>query len=892
MDVKKKKVKVPKPKPKATKAVSKASKTGPKISRAVSKSAPKSKKPNYIKSLDKLVIKPWFRNVYVVGSVVLLLGTVIYWAILGAHLQQNNADQLSSAYLFKNAATLHGASFPAQHTFLLKWPLFYLIKMLNYSAGAFIGVTVGLVMATVLVLLAILYRIDRRPLVFGTICLALASVLLLIPAQPYSGGILPVNMAMLTTRNIEYAVYIVSLLLFARAKRIRSGQFWISTVILSVLIASDKLFLAVALAAAVMSLIVYSLVKSWGLVSLTVDWLISIVIAALGAAGILSFINYSGLTHIVGQSGVGPYGLIHNLRDFALGIIYGFLGLFTNLGANPAFAGTEIKTLPHSALSQLTSIGGYSYLVNLVIVVVGIYIVIKLTLSSLKLKTKPDTYLNLAIMLVWTTLASVALFVLSNHYYAVDARYLSIVTFTLFIAVAVVVRKAKLQPSKVVAIGGLVLISVLLGIFAVAKNINSQNQAFSTIKQRDASIIAAEKYNPTDVLVGDYWRVLPILQASKGKLAIMPLSGCTTPRSVLSSSVWQTDLKNHSFTYLLSSDEDLTDFPHCTLGQVVATYGRPNASILIAGTFSAPKEQLLYYSNGINNSAPTTHAPSTVVPETLDQLPNTSCPVPTTMTFVAHEDDDLLFMNPDIVNDINAGDCIRTVYLTAGDAGAGQFYYLSRERGVEAAYAAMAGLTKPVWVDKIVQIASEYIEVASPRANTKISLIFMHLPDGNLKGQGFAHDGFQSLAKLYDGQIKTIYSVDGQSSYSASQLETALSTLMSTYSPTQIYTQSAFAGSKFPDHSDHINVSNFVKQAYKLYETKQYANLVTIPISFYEGYTGRQQPANVSGAALATKEMIFLDYAKYDAGVCQTLQICAQTPTYSGYLSRQIQNSY
>jgi hypothetical protein len=36
---------------------------------------------------------------------------------------------------------------------------------------------------------------------------------------------------------------------------------------------------------------------------------------------------------------------------------------------------------------------------------------------------------------------------------------------------------------------------------------------------------------------------------------------------------------------------------------------------------------------------------------------------------VAHEDDDLLFMNPDIQHDIRAGVCVTTVFLTAGDDG-------------------------------------------------------------------------------------------------------------------------------------------------------------------------------------------------------------------------------
>ncbi|KAG0756724.1 hypothetical protein G6F22_020200 [Rhizopus arrhizus] len=60
------------------------------------------------------------------------------------------------------------------------------------------------------------------------------------------------------------------------------------------------------------------------------------------------------------------------------------------------------------------------------------------------------------------------------------------------------------------------------------------------------------------------------------------------------------------------------------------------------------------------------------------------------LAFVAHLDDDLLFMNPDIASNIEAGGCVRVIYLTASDAGEGDGYMLGRERGIRAAYAYMA----------------------------------------------------------------------------------------------------------------------------------------------------------------------------------------------------------
>jgi LmbE family N-acetylglucosaminyl deacetylase len=61
-----------------------------------------------------------------------------------------------------------------------------------------------------------------------------------------------------------------------------------------------------------------------------------------------------------------------------------------------------------------------------------------------------------------------------------------------------------------------------------------------------------------------------------------------------------------------------------------------------------------------------------------------------TISFVAHQDDDLLFMNPDIASDVQAGYNVWIVYLTAGQV---QFrdemeYANQRIVGARAAYAA------------------------------------------------------------------------------------------------------------------------------------------------------------------------------------------------------------
>src|SRR3954471_18427487 len=65
------------------------------------------------------------QSLYLLASLLVLAASTAFWAVLSAHVEIGNADQLSDPYLFSNAATFHGAIFPSTHTFLLKWPIFW-----------------------------------------------------------------------------------------------------------------------------------------------------------------------------------------------------------------------------------------------------------------------------------------------------------------------------------------------------------------------------------------------------------------------------------------------------------------------------------------------------------------------------------------------------------------------------------------------------------------------------------------------------------------------------------------------------------------------------------------------------------------------------------------------
>jgi LmbE family N-acetylglucosaminyl deacetylase len=850
-----------------------------------------------IKRSRRYIKKPAFAKKYVFFALMMLLATTVLWALLGASIASRNSDQLVDGYLFTHASTFHGAYLPGSHNFLIKWPLFALIGALGASSLTFTIFTVAVVLATVAILVLLIRSFEKRPLVFGTYCLALASVLLLVPAQPYPGGLLPVNMAMITTRNLEYVLYIASLIFFVRSPKIKSFGFWLAAGCLGLLIASDKLFLFLSVGGAILSLIVYICARQRQLVRSSARWLVLGAAAGAGAAIILWLINWSGLTHIANQVNSGPYKLSQGVHGLALGVVFSVLGILTNFGANPAFDTTILKKVPHQTLSRLAGPEGISFVINAVILVVGLYCVWQIIrMSTKKSQKRPAKYSNhfmISNLLIWSSAAAIFSYILTNHYYAADSRYLSISLFAVFIAAAMHFKKRRFKPEKLILAGLVISASILLGIPTAIHAYSADKAALGSIDERNLLVAQAMKGHPGSVLVGDYWRVMPTKLVSSKSLDVMSLASCTTPLTGPSSDTWQIDLSKHSFAYLLSLDHGLTTYPDCTLNQITNSYGRPNSSFLIAGSLTEPKEILLFYDHGTEKNRPQDRSAlqetSSVLPIPLSQLPHTKCPSGhTVMNIVAHQDDDLLFLSPDLIHNIKAGYCVRTVYVTAGDAGHDSSYWLGREQGSQAAYSAMSGVTGP-WIQRVVDLTDqEYIRVSNPQKDDYISLIFLRLPDGNLKGQGFSSSHYESLARLESGRISSIHSVTGQSVFTSSQLTDALALLIRTYGPSEIHTLSTSdSGSATSDHNDHMAVGRFTRKAYQKNTDQTPAS-----IRFYLGYSDRQMPANITGADFQEKQSVFLTYAQFDGAVCHSPELCKGDLTYGSYLAREYSRTY
>jgi LmbE family N-acetylglucosaminyl deacetylase len=227
---------------------------------------------------------------------------------------------------------------------------------------------------------------------------------------------------------------------------------------------------------------------------------------------------------------------------------------------------------------------------------------------------------------------------------------------------------------------------------------------------------------------------------------------------------------------------------------------------------------------------------------------------------VAHQDDDLLFLSPDLLHDVQGGRCVRTVYVTDGDAARGDAYWLAREQGSMAAYAQMAGVAD-AWTTSDAGVPGHPIRLLTLSADPRVSLVFMRLPDGNRRGTGMRMHDHESLMRVWQGLIPSITAVDGSTTYTAATLTSTLATLITDFAPTTVRTQDWTIPFQTGDNADHTATALFVQRADPAVTS---AHLLLA----YGGYPMWTRPADVVGVDLAGKTAAFRAYARHDEIMC------------------------
>ncbi len=234
----------------------------------------------------------------------------------------------------------------------------------------------------------------------------------------------------------------------------------------------------------------------------------------------------------------------------------------------------------------------------------------------------------------------------------------------------------------------------------------------------------------------------------------------------------------------------------------------------------------------------------------------------TTLSFVAHPDDDLLFMNPDIASDVQAGYNVWVVYMTAGEVWnrPAMPYADQRIQGERAAYARAARVPNQ-WTFEPMYFNGH--EVATNRLNgTNVRLVFtfIHGASGGCTEPG--QDAYGDLYRMLHDNNFVAHPIDGRAPYNRASFTGMLTSIIATVNPAYIRTNSSI-GHREGDHVDHTSAAILAADA----DTT--ANGETwIRRDEYQGYVMRDDPAtypdNVFGYWRDEKTDIWNAYWPHD----------------------------
>ncbi|MFF9981930.1 PIG-L family deacetylase [Streptomyces erythrochromogenes] len=257
---------------------------------------------------------------------------------------------------------------------------------------------------------------------------------------------------------------------------------------------------------------------------------------------------------------------------------------------------------------------------------------------------------------------------------------------------------------------------------------------------------------------------------------------------------------------------------------------------------------------------------------------------------VAHPDDDLFFMNPDLSRSLRSGTQVTTAYLTSGESDgrneahgdavrdpeqpADRAHYAeARQNGIRSAYAQMAtGDRTSAWRRTVVPTAGGgRAEVDVLIAEPQVNLVWLMLREARTTGE----DTPESLRGLWNGRIPALESqltsgtpVKQGFSYTKDQLIQAIAGILEQYRPTTIRMQDPTPGrygenGRFTDHQDHMYGARFVQAATTAY-AEQVQRRPHFSVQSYLGYHNSTLPHSLDPQTAETKTDYLRTYAWQD----------------------------
>ncbi|WP_327307026.1 PIG-L family deacetylase [Streptomyces sp. NBC_01298] len=259
---------------------------------------------------------------------------------------------------------------------------------------------------------------------------------------------------------------------------------------------------------------------------------------------------------------------------------------------------------------------------------------------------------------------------------------------------------------------------------------------------------------------------------------------------------------------------------------------------------------------------------------------------------VAHPDDDLFFMNPDISRSLLSGTPLTTLYLTSGESdgrnqangGAAKdpaqpadlsHYAEARQNGIRAAYAQMAtGDRTSPWKRTVIPTAGGgNAELDVLMAKPQINLVWLQMREARAP----LADSPDSLRGLWNGRIPALprqltagTPVKLSPAYTKDQVVAAISGILERYKPTTIRMQDPSPGrypgtGRLTDHQDHMYGARFAQAAAASYAARvPVGQRPRFAVQNYVGYHNGALPHALDPQTVQAKLAYLKTYAWQD----------------------------
>jgi len=267
------------------------------------------------------------------------------------------------------------------------------------------------------------------------------------------------------------------------------------------------------------------------------------------------------------------------------------------------------------------------------------------------------------------------------------------------------------------------------------------------------------------------------------------------------------------------------------------------------------------------------------------------------MQVIAHADDDMYFMNPDVLATLGPDARSVTVVLTAGESDGRNYgrgdgrrrtskpdrpgFAAARQNGARGAYAQMAlGDRTAVWLREPLPTRSAVAQIDTLVRAPGVQLIFLGMHEAGVL-TAFRGDSLRGLWEEAVPRVGTLPAKGGvvptAHAYDRESLLGTLTDLMARFRPTLLRTldpdpESSPRGPRrvrIPDdHQDHTAAGLFALEALRRFESERPGDGLSTVVQSYRAYCNTNWAHNLGAAGFARKKRVLGTYGWVDKWNC------------------------